>query len=491
MATTVVPSVKKNFALSTAYQILVLAVPFITTPYVSRVLGADGIGVYSFTSSIVAYFTMLAHLGTMSYGAREISRARNDRQVLSRLFWEIEALVSCTTLACLLIWCLWVMFAPEYNLIYLILTMTLLGTMADISWFFTGLEQFKYIVVRNSIVKIAGIILLFVFIREKEDLILYVFLMTFTNLLGALSMWMYIPKMVDRVDWRTLRLKPHFKETLIYFIPAVATSVYSILNKVLLGFMGNDIRENGYYEQATKIIFIGQTLTFTALNSVQGARISYLFAEHKIEEIHQRINKSLNYILSMGMGLMAGMIAIAPRFVPWFFGDGFEPTILLIQLLSPIILIIGISNCLGSHYYTPAGLRKQSAQYIVIGAIVNLALNLMLIPTYKATGAVIGSLMAEFTITVLYLRNCNGYMTAGQILLNGWRKAVAAAVMYFTMWSVCQMVGNSTLAVVLSIIVGITVYILLLLLMRDLFFFEFLALCWKKLFGKKLSAKVL
>ena len=116
--------------------------------------------------------------------------------------------------------------------------MSLLTTIADISWFFTGLEQFKYIVLRNSIVKIAGIILLFVFIREKDDLTLYIFLMTLTNLLGALSMWMYIPKMVDKVEWRTLSIKPHFKETLVYFIPAIATSVYSILNKVLLGFMG-------------------------------------------------------------------------------------------------------------------------------------------------------------------------------------------------------------------------------------------------------------
>ena len=141
-------SVKKNFALSTAYQILILAVPFVTTPYVSRVLGADGIGVYSFTNSIVLYFTMFAALGTMSYGAREISRARDNRGQLNRLFWEIELLVVCTTLFCIVLWGVWIVIAPEYNIIYLVLTMSLLATIADISWFFTGLEQFKYIVLR-------------------------------------------------------------------------------------------------------------------------------------------------------------------------------------------------------------------------------------------------------------------------------------------------------------------------------------------------------
>lgn len=465
-------SVKKNFALSTAYQILILAVPFVTTPYVSRVLGADGIGVYSFTNSIVLYFTMFAALGTMSYGAREISRARDNRGQLNRLFWEIELLVVCTTLFCIVLWGVWIVIAPEYNIIYLVLTMSLLATIADISWFFTGLEQFKYIVLRNSIVKIAGIILLFIFIREKDDLTLYIFLMTLTNLLGALSMWMYIPKMVDKVEWRTLRIRNHFKETLVYFIPTIATSVYTILNKVLLGFMGGDIRENGYYEQATKIIIIGQTLTFTALNSVLGARIAYLFAENKIEEIHQRIEKSLNYILLVGLGLCIGLVAIAPRFVPWFLGPGYEPTIVLIQMLSPIVLIIGISNCLGSQYYTPAGLRKQSARYIVYGAIENLLLNIILIPYYGAKGAVIGSLAAEFTISVLYLLNCNGYMTLRQIVSCGWQKVIAGLVMFGVVWYVCSIVGNATIAVLGSIIAGSLAYAIMLLLVHDRFSLE-------------------
>lgn len=463
------PSVKKNFALSTAYQILVLAVPFITAPYVSRVLGADGIGIYSFTSSIVGYFVLFATLGTMSYGAREIARARDDCRMSSRLFWEIELLVVCTTSVCLILWGIWVLVAPEYNLIYLILSMQLIGVIADISWFYTGLEQFKYIILRNSIVKITGIVLLFVFIREKDDLILYILLMTLTNLLGALSMWVYIPKMVGRIDWRTLNIKPHFKETLIYFVSYASTSVYVILNKVLLGFMGGDIRENGYFEQATKIVSIGQTLTFVALNTVLGARIAYLFAENKIEEIRQRIDKSLQYILLIGLGITTGLIAIAPRFVPWFFGPGFEPVVLLIQLLSPLVLIIGISNCLGSQYYTPAGLRKKSARYIVVGATVNLLLNLMLIPNFGAKGAVAGSLATELVISILYLRNCDRYMTLQQILSNGWRKVIAATVMFFPVWYISQSIIDNTLSIFLSGLIGLSTYGIILLLLRDNF----------------------
>lgn len=466
------PSVKKNFALSSAYQVLNLIVPFITAPYISRVLGAEGVGIYSFTSSIATYFTMFAALGTMSYGAREIARARDEKNALSRLFWEIEALVVVSTLLCVSVWAVWIVFAPEYNILYLILTMTLLNTIADISWFFTGLEQFKYIVIRNSIVKIVGVVLLFVFIREKTDLTLYVLLMTATTLLGSMSMWMYMPNMISRIDWRTIQLKRHFKETLVYFIPTIATSIYTILNKVLLGFMGGDIRENGYYEQTTKIVMMAQALTFTALNSVLSARMSYLFVENKIEEIHQRIDKSLHYILFAGMGIVFGLIAVAPVFVPWFFGPEFSEAIVLLQLLSPIILIIGVSNCLGSQYYTPAGLRKKSAQYIVVGAIVNLFFNLLLIPYWGAKGAVIGSLLAEGTITVLYLYNCNGYVRVGQLLRNGWKKSLAAAVMFSVIKVVGMNVSNYTVQIMTSVVTGAIVYIATLMIMRDKFVVE-------------------
>ena len=478
------PSVKRNFILSTAYQFLVLLVPFITAPYISRILGPKGIGIYSFTSSIVSYFVLFATLGTMSYGAREVSRARDNKKLLSKLFWEIELLVVCTTSICLLLWGVWVFLANEYCIIYLVLTFSLLSVVADISWFFRGLELFKYIVLRNSIVKIAGVILLFIFIREPDDLILYIFLITIINFVGAVTMWMYIPKMVDKVDWRTLNIKSHFRETLIYFIPAISTSVYTILNKVLLGFLGTDIRENGFYEQATRIVGIGQVLTFSALNSVLGPRIAYLFSENKIEEIHMRIEKSLNYILLTGFCMSLGLIAIAPRFVPWFFGAGFEPTILLIQLLSPLILIIGVSNCLGDQYYTPAGLRKQSARYIVMGAFVNLILNVLLIPSYGAIGAVIGSLMAELTITVLYLSNCRGFITLRQIIQKGWRKAFAAIMMFIVVSYICSCIGNNTIAIIASSLLGVITYIFILLFLRDELLTVFFHLGLKKIFRR-------
>lgn len=465
------PSIKKNIVLSTAYQILTLITPFITAPYVSRVLEPDGIGVYSFTNSILSYFTMFAVLGTSSYGARQIARVRDDIDKLSKNFFEIELLSIVTSSICIALWLILILCVTKYQVIYLILTISLVGCMADISWFFTGLEQFSYIVVRNTIVKLVCIALLFVFIKSKDDLYLYIFLMTMANFLGTLSMWLYIPKMVKKVKWKDLDIRPHFKQTCLFFLPTVASSIYLVMDKTLIGLITKSEAENGYYEQATKIVNMAKVLTFSALNSVLSARTSYLYAEGKFDEIKSRINKSLNFVLFMGIGISCGIIAVANRFVPWFFGAGYQKVVILLQVLSPIIVIIGISNIIGSHYYTAVGAeyQKRAARYMMIGAAVNLCLNLALIPYLQSLGAVIASLAAETIITCLFLYNSDGYMNLIQIFRLGWKKLIAGALMILAMFFIGRQITDNTLAVLSEVVVGLATYFIVLYLFKDSF----------------------
>ena len=187
------PSLKKNIAISTLYQILLVILPMITAPYIARVLGPDQSGVYDFTNSIQTYFAMFAALGTASYGAREIARVRNDEKQRSVLFWEIELMTVMTSAACILVWFVFILFAKQYKVIYLVLTMGLFSTMFDISWFFAGMEQFTYTVSKNAVCKLAGVILMFLFVKRPEDLLLYIIIITASTMLGNLSMWLYIP----------------------------------------------------------------------------------------------------------------------------------------------------------------------------------------------------------------------------------------------------------------------------------------------------------
>lgn len=283
------PSIKKNFVYSTAYQILNVITPFITAPYVSRVLGAEGIGIQSYTASVQYIFLLIASLGTLSYGSREISMHRDDVNERSKLFWEIELMVICTTGIALFGWVFLCLFSPRYKIFYCVLSIGIFANMFDITWFFNGIEQFKLTVIRNSAFKIIGIVLLFIFIKSKDDLLLYIFITAFTSLLSNVSLWPYMKRYVVKVDFRKLSFKRHFKETLVYFIPTIATSVYTVLDKTLLGLITSDVAQNGYYQQAEKIINLAKSVVFTAINSVVGVRNAYLFAEKDLMRFTRKL----------------------------------------------------------------------------------------------------------------------------------------------------------------------------------------------------------
>ena len=462
-------SVKKNVLLSTLYQILIMVTPFITAPYVSRVIGPKGIGIYSYTNSIQLYFSMFAGLGTVTYGAREIARNRDNEYRRSKLFWEIEILTIITSSICLILWGIMIKYSQEYKEYYIILTMNLLNTMLDISWFYTGLEQFKYTIMQNSIFKILGIILLFTFIKQPSDLKLYIFIMTLTSLLGTASMWIYLPKFLKKINFREIRILHHFKETLVYFIPTIATSIYTVLDKTLIGAITKNEEENGFYEQATKIINLTKVLTFSSLNAVLGSRISYLFAKDKKEEIKERINNSMNYIFFIGFGIMFGLIGVIDKFVPIFFGDGYEEVASLIKILSPVVVIIGVSNCLGSQYYNPAGLRAKSAKFIIVGSCVNLILNLILIPRFWSYGASVATIIAELTISILYLKFCDGFLTVRNLIKFSWKKIVAGIIMLILVLMIGLLKINTIAVLVLQVIGGVAIYGSILLILKDNF----------------------
>ena len=462
-------SMKKNLVLSTMYQVLTMILPLITAPYASRVLGVDGMGIYSYTHSYVLYFMLLGALGTVSYGTREISRNRNNVSVRSRLFWEITCLTILTSLVSFSMWGVWILFNQQYRIYYMILSFFLLGTMFDISWFYAGMEEFRYTVTQNSIFKLLGAASIFIFVKKADDLWVYVLIMSLTAFLANISMWIYLPHFVGRIPIRDLHPEKHLKETFIYFIPTIAISVYTILDKTLIGLITQDTSENGNYEQATKIVNMAKSVCFAGVNLVLQSRSSYLFAEKKYDEIKQHILNSMDYIFFIGIAMCCGLIGIAERFVPLFFGPGYDKTIILLQLMSVLIVIVGVSNCLGSQYFTPAGLRAKSAKYIIIGACVNLILNLILIPTFKSAGAVFATIVAEGVISSLFLHNCDGYYDLTQLLSQVWKKIVAGAGMLWIIILLGRKIVNPFAAIVVQISVGALIYFSLLFVMRDSF----------------------
>lgn len=462
-------SLKKNLALSMFYQILKIITPFITAPYVSRVLGVANLGIYSATNSIAMYFTLFGGLGTVTYGTREIARVRHDENQRSQLFWEIEILSVITTTISIVVWAIFTMFNTQYRGYYLVLTFNLLAVMFDISWFYAGIEKFQYTVGWNSFFKIASVIALFIFVKKPSDLLVYMFIMAFQNFAGNVGMWTGLHKFVHKIDFKTVTLKKHFHETLVYFIPTIATSVYNVMDKTMIWVITRNAKENGFYENANKVLDMTKTLTFVALNSVMTSRISFLYAQERFDEIKEGIHNSIDYVLFMGIGFLFGLAGVAHVFVPVFFGKHWDKTAELLIIMAPVVVIIGISNCLGAQYYTPSGRRKESAKYIIIGAITNFILNSFMIPFLQSYGAAIATVIAEVVITFFYVKNDAGYLTWKDIFTRGWKKLIAGSCMFGAIMLVRLLIHQQVISLLLTIIVGVMVYIGILFMLKDSF----------------------
>ena len=202
---------------------------------------------------------------------------------------------------------------------------------------------------------------------------------------------------------------------------------------------------------------------------VVGVRISFLFVEEKFNEIKERIRESINYILFMGVGCACGIVTIAHNFVLLFLGNEFLEVEFLLYVLSPIVVIIGISNCLETHYYTPSGKKIQSTRYLIIGSCFNLLLNLVFIPKFYAFGAAIASVSAELLIAFLLIIKCDRYLSLKCLILDAWKKIVSGILMIII---VCP-IGffyiniNKMLLVLIQIIFGICIYLIALFLLDD------------------------
>lgn len=481
------PSVRKNYIYNLIYQVMTLITPFITTPYISRVLGADGTGVQSYTNSVVQYFAILAALGTASYGQREIARHRDEIKIRSRLFWEIEVLCMATTAACLIIWLFVIGFAREYRPYYVVLTMTLLAVAFDISWFLGAGAVFPDRFAKYGSEACGHCHAVFIY-PGKEDLLLYVALTAATGLLGNISMWGYLKGQVEKPVLKELRPLRHLKETLVYFIPTIATSVYTILDKTMLGwFSGENKSQNGYYEYATGFVNMAKILIMS-FNAVMSARMSYLFGTGRMEEIHKRFQDSLDFVLLMAMPIMLGLAGIAAQFIPWFLGNGYLPVTFLMYVCSPLVLVVGLSDCIGSQILTPGGKRAQSGKVIVAGAMVNACLNFLLIPHFAALGAAAASVAAECFITSLYLWLGRDFIKLKMLVRYGWRRLVAAVIMLgAVVWTgqfLEQVRGLGPITTFIQIGAGAMVYFLVLLVMRDPFLYQYLGKIYRRLTGQ-------
>ena len=460
-------SILSNYFYTMCYQVLALLTPLITTPYVARVLGVDGVGQYSYAFSIVNYFSILGALGVNTYGKLKIAESRDDIQKTSKLFWEIF-IARCITVAISL--CLFAIVyikMVDYRPILLVLSLNILGVAFDITWFFQGLEQFKMTALSSISVKILNVIAIFLFVKDSDDVLVYSFIMQFTILLGFVILWKNLKKNIVKIDFKDIKLKHHWKKSVVYFIPTLAGTLYSYIDKTMLGTIMGSVSENGYYEEAHKIEQVLLSVV-TSLSVVIMPRMAFLFKNSKSGEANNVIKRSVSSTLMLSFAMMVGIICVANRMVPWFLGKSFERSVLMLYVFSPLLLVSGFKACIGQGILMPLGRQREYNTAVVIGTIFNILANILFITLYGGIGAALTSLLSEIVVVFILLIYAKDYISILDIIKWSYKYIIASLAMAAVVICVDRFVNlSTTIVLIIESLVGMFVYFAVLMLMHD------------------------
>ena len=368
----------------------------------------------------------------------------------------------------------------EYSIYYKILVLEIIANALDISWFFQGIEEFKKTVIRNSLVKIISVICIFLFIKSQEDLYKYFIIYVLSTFIGNITLWFYLPKYVEKINLKNLKIFKHLKPTISLFIPQIAIQIYTVLDKTMIGAMVDDKSEVGYYEQAQKIVKFLLTIAI-AIGTVMIPRMANVFALKDEQKLKQYLYKSFRFVLMLAFPLMFGIISIVSKFVPVFYGEGYEKVIYLIIIISPIILAIGLSNVAGTQYMVTTKQQKKYTISVVFGAIVNFILNLLLITSFKSIGASIATVIAEFTVTGIQFYLLRKDIEVYKILKFAKNYFIASIIMMVVSFTIGIFISNYLISIAVQVVISILLYFGILIIINDELVWQGVNLVKKKL----------
>ncbi len=464
------PSIKRNFILNLINTVSGLLFPLITFPYASRILLADGIGQVQFFTSIIDYVTLLTSLGIPLYAIREIARVRDDQKLLSKTTIEIillHAVLSLIGYVIVFILACTVAKIQTDVPLFILLSFSILFVAIGANWFYSGIEDFKYITIRSIIVKIVSLIALFVFVKEKNDLFYYAAITVVgtvgSNLFNFFRLRKYI--MIKSIHIHELDLRRHLKPSLKIFALNLVISLYVNLDAVMLGFL-KDETAVGYYTASIKI---SKTLigVVTSLGTVLLPRLSSLASREKMEEFRALSDKCIHFIIALSLPLAIGTLFMASPMIHLFSGQTFDPSILTLQLLAPIIFLIPLSGIYNMQILYALGREKLAIISVSAGAVINFSLNLFLIPLYSHHGAGFATLIAELAVALTAILLGRKYVPI-HLFSKEKIPCYIASFLIILILSFMRFVNMNELTyLLLGTIVSVVAYITFLLLMKD------------------------
>lgn len=383
------------------YQVTIIVLPIVTIPIVSHSLGVEGIGTYNYIMSIISYFVLTAGLGLSTYGIREIASSKGDKAELSNKFWELEFFNIFVASIVIILYIAFVVLFIEKKLFFIVGGITLLATLFDISWFYYGIQDFKQITVINILIKILSFLSIFFFINKKDDLIIYFFIQGVSVLISNISLWYFLRTKIIWIKPKREMVMRHLNPALHYFIGKISITLYTTLNKTLLGVLGTTILV-GLYTNSLQLVTIFVTLIGT-LDTVLLPHMTNLYSKNDHRKMIELMEKSINLQLYISIPLSFGIIATNRSVIPWFFGKDFLFLEKTVPFLAPLVVIMPLGISIVRQYLMPQNKIKQFNISVIIAGIVSVVLNLTLIPIFNIWGVIISTLVSETLVTLIRL----------------------------------------------------------------------------------------
>lgn len=392
-------SLKLNFIMNAILTMSSFIFPLITFPYVSRILLPEGTGKVSFATSVIAYFALFAQLGIPTYGIRACAKVRDDRLELSRTAQEIFIINTFMTILTYIAFFLALAYIPRLQAdksLFVIISTTLFFNAIGMDWLYKALEKYTYITLTSILFKFIALIAMFLLIHHKSDYIIYGGISIFAASASNICNFINVPRYIEIRPVNHYSFQRHMKPILIFFAMSCATTIYTNLDTVMLGFMKTDM-DVGYYNAAVKIknVLLG---IVTSLGTVLLPRASYYIEHQELEAFRNITKKALNFVFLISMPLMIYFILFAHESVLFLSGKAYANAVSPMQIIMPTLVFIGLTNIMGIQILVPLGQEKVVLYSEIAGALVDLLLNLLLIPSMASSGAAIGTLAAEFTV---------------------------------------------------------------------------------------------
>ena len=438
----------KNYLYNLSYQILTIILPIITVPYVTRIFTSEALGNYVFYNSIVSYFSLFAMLGIGVYGTKQIAAASD----VSGTFWNIYAIQFVASLLALFVYLIAVFSISQMSTtISLILGVVLLTKMLDISWLFSGKEDFKKITIRNIVVRLIGVISIFTFVKSSDDLYLYVFLIVIFDFLGQFVMWVPAKKFIKRPSFNAKVIKKNLHPIVLLFLPQVAISLYAILDRTLLGLLGS-YSDVGVYEQGQKLISILLKVV-SSLGVVMLPRVANLLSERRDKEAQNMVKFSFILYNLIIFPMMFGLIAVNEVFVKLFLGQNFQDVKYVLYVIVFNIMFVGWTNILGYQVLVVRNKNKEFMLSTTIPAFVSVAVNIAVIPFFGYIGASITSVVVEILVFAIQWYYSRNIINKNLLFNKDLAKIICSSLVMFGAVMVCKMILG------LDGIIGLIVYL--------------------------------